>query len=75
MHVLIINAFDERDMYAEALRNAGLIVTTAISASEGIERLTTVGPDVVIQRMAFADRTGFDLAAELLRIRPSNTTT
>ena len=65
IRVLIINAYDEREMYAEAFRNRGLDVTTAATAAEGLASVTRRPPDVVVQGMAFGDGNGIDLARAL----------
>jgi two-component system, cell cycle response regulator DivK len=69
LRVLIINAFDEREMYAEALQAAGLSVTTAATATQGLEQFLATMPDVVVQGMAFSDRAGIALAGDLSRLR------
>ena len=65
LRVLVIDAYDEREMYAEALRAYGFEVTTAATALEGLETARRVRHDVIVQGLAFADLSGLELAARL----------
>lgn len=65
VRVLIIDAFDERDMYAEAFRSYGFTVTTASTATEGLKILDAQGIDVIVQGLVFPDLLGLELARQL----------
>jgi CheY-like chemotaxis protein len=65
IRVLIIDAFDERDMYAEAFRSYGFTVTTASTATEGLKILDAQGIDVIVQGLVFPDLVGVELARRL----------
>lgn len=53
-HVLLVNSFDDREMYAEYLRNAGLLVHTAANPEAALTLLATVPCDVAITDLVFA---------------------
>jgi hypothetical protein len=62
---VIINAYDEREMYAEALRSRGLDVMTVASGAERPAAVTRAQPDALGQRMTFKDGPLVDLAVAL----------
>jgi two-component system, cell cycle response regulator DivK len=68
IHVVIIDGYDECDMYAEALRSYGIVVTTAESARDGIRLLESAQPDVVVQGLVFADLAGIELTQRIRAI-------
>jgi DNA-binding response OmpR family regulator len=63
--IAIIDAYDERDMYAEAFRREGYLVTTARTAGEGLALVSEDSPDVVIHGVALPDMHGAELARRL----------
>jgi hypothetical protein len=65
IRVVIINAYDEQEMYAEALRSRGLDVMTVASGAEGPAAVTRAQPDAFGQRMTFKDGPLVDLAVAL----------
>ena len=69
VRVLVVDAFDEREMYAEALRNSGMRVFTAATTSAARSAVRRHRFDVVIQGSVFADGSAADLAAEFRRSR------
>jgi len=60
-HVLLIDAYNEREMYAEAIRSQGFVVTTAATATEGLIVLRQHRPDVIVQGMRLPDLDGREL--------------
>jgi DNA-binding response OmpR family regulator len=63
--ILIIDAFDERDMYAEAFRARGHTVVTASTAIEGLRLIQQHRPDVVVQGLALPDLSGIELGKRI----------
>ena len=55
--VLVVNSFDDCDMYAEYLRDLGLTVHAAPAPEQGLDLVATVGCDVVITDYVFARST------------------
>src|SRR5439155_26421014 len=53
-HVLLVNSFDDREMYAEYLRTAGLLVHTAANPEAALTLLARVPCDVAITDLVFA---------------------
>jgi two-component system OmpR family response regulator len=71
--ILVIDAYDEGDMYAEALRKWGFDVATASTAAQGLAAARTMAPDIIVQGVAFPDLSGAELARQLkqaVRSRP-----
>lgn len=69
IRVLVADAFDECEMYAEALRVYGLTVTTASSVSEARSAVQRRRFDVVVQGSVFGDGSGVDLTTAVRRSR------
>jgi two-component system KDP operon response regulator KdpE len=65
IHVLIIDAYDEREMYAEAFRKHGLTVSTASTAAEGLTRFGQRQADVIVQGFVLPDMPGIELVTRL----------
>jgi CheY-like chemotaxis protein len=64
-HVLLIDAYDEREMYAQMMRFHGFLVTTASTAHDGYALLARARPDVIVQGMKLPDASGCDVARTL----------
>jgi two-component system cell cycle response regulator DivK len=65
LRVLIVDAYDERDMYAEALVRHGFDVLTASTAIAALKLVTRTPPDVVVQGSMFPDLSGIGLTRRL----------
>lgn len=65
VRVLVIDAYDERDMYEEALSSYGFAVATAGTAAEGLKLLERQHVDVIVQGLVFPDLSGIELARQL----------
>jgi len=65
VHLVIVDAYDECEMYAEAFRDEGLKVTTARTAAEGLSSIRAQTPDLIIQGVRLPDVAGTELAREL----------
>jgi two-component system, cell cycle response regulator DivK len=52
--VLLVNSFDDREMYAEYLRDAGLIVHAIADPAVALGLLPAISCDVVITDLVFA---------------------
>src|SRR5438067_9645297 len=65
--VLLVDSFDDCDMYAEYLRGAGLAVVAAEAPDAAIRLIGSVGCDVVITDLVFAsgNRAGAPFIREL----------
>ena len=64
-YILIIDAYDEAEMYAVNFRHNGFDVTTAATAVEGLTSIDVRSPDLVIQGLVFSDLPGLELARRL----------
>jgi hypothetical protein len=51
--ILIVDAYDERDMYAEALRDYGFIITTAATVSAARTLRETQNHDLIVHDLIF----------------------
>lgn len=65
MRLLIVNAFDERDMYAEAFRGHGFTVKTAPSAREALAAARRQKPDAIVVGALLPDLSGAELVKRL----------
>jgi DNA-binding response OmpR family regulator len=53
-HVLLVNSFDDREMYAEYLRDAGLLVHAVSDPAVALGLLPAISCDVAITDLVFA---------------------
>jgi DNA-binding response OmpR family regulator len=60
--IVIIDAYDECDMYAEAFRAAGYAVSISCTASNGLDLVIHDPPDAVIHGVRLPDMHGAELA-------------
>jgi two-component system phosphate regulon response regulator PhoB len=74
IRVLVIDAYDERDMYAEALGLYGFAVDTAATAAEGLKLLERQHVDVIVHGLVFPDLSGIELARQLRTRRETKRT-
>jgi CheY-like chemotaxis protein len=59
--LLVEDDTDSSDMLVTALTYHGATVTAALSASEGLEKLREVGPDILISDVGLPIEDGYDL--------------
>jgi DNA-binding response OmpR family regulator len=65
--VLIVDPYDEAEMYAQAFAADGVIVQTAKTAAEAQDRLLGFHPDIIIQGLALLDRSGIEFLCSVKR--------
>jgi DNA-binding response OmpR family regulator len=65
VRVLIVDAFDEREMYAEALRSYGYSVATASTATQALRLIETSRYDLIVHGLMLPDIPGIELAERL----------
>src|SRR3954470_23741073 len=63
--ILLVNSFDDREMYAEYLRDSGLVVRAVADPDVAIALLPTIACDVAITDMVFSR--GMISGASLIR--------
>ena len=71
VHVLIIDDDPEaRDLLSTVLRYCGALVSVAASATEGMDTLQRVLPDVIVCDIAMPQQDGYWFVANLRRLPP-----
>jgi CheY-like chemotaxis protein len=71
VHVLVVDDdADARELFRTVLQYCGALVTTVGMATEALEALALVLPDVVVADIAMPDRDGYWLIAQIRALPP-----
>jgi len=65
LRVVIVDAFDEAEMYAFAMRQAGIDVRVAATAAEGLTALDEHAVDVVVLGLRLTDMPGVEVVRRI----------
>ena len=63
--LVVEDSMTEREIITYYLRQAGVIVATATSGEEALEKLNTYTPDLIILDIVLPGRSGFEICREL----------
>ncbi len=63
--LVIDDSMTDREVVTACLRQAGIDVLTATSGEEGLEKLASARPDIVIIDVVLPGRSGFEVCREL----------